>query len=89
MAYPTLNEVYRAYRYPYDYVPQLEKPEEVAIAKVEIKNFRVPGAKPCGTALATEIAGTWEYTMEQADNFCVQAEEAEEEENEFDDGLSF
>ena len=89
MAYPTLNEVYRAYRYPYDYVPQLEKPEGVAIAKVEIKNFRVPGAKPCGTALATEIAGTWEYTMEQADNFCVQAEEAEEEENEFDDGLSF
>lgn len=36
--------VYRAYRYPYDYVPQLDKPEEVPVEALEIETFRVPGA---------------------------------------------
>ena len=36
--------VYRAYSYPYDYVPQLDKPEEVPVEALEIETFRVPGA---------------------------------------------
>ena len=80
-AYPGLNEVYRAYRYPYDYVPQVEAPTEVAIAPIDNKDFRLPGAEPCGTAVGTDIEGTWEYTMAEADNFCVAAEEEEEDEN--------
>ena len=36
--------IYRAYRYPYDYVPQLKKPEEVPVERLDNKFFRVPGA---------------------------------------------
>ena len=39
------NMVYRSYRYPYDYVPQVEPPKEVAIAEVDNTDFRLPGAK--------------------------------------------
>lgn len=37
------NMVYRAYRYPYDYVPQVKKPTEKAIVKINNSDFRVPG----------------------------------------------
>lgn len=37
--------VYRTYRYPYDYIPQLTKPIEVPIEMIDIKQFRVPGSK--------------------------------------------
>ena len=36
--------IYRAYRYPYDYVPQLEKPEEVPVERIDNRTFRMPGA---------------------------------------------
>ncbi len=39
------NYVYRAYRLPYDWVPQLDKPEEKAIAKPNNSTFRVPGSE--------------------------------------------
>ena len=36
--------IYRAYRYPYAYVPQLEKPVEVPVERVNNLTFRLPGA---------------------------------------------
>jgi hypothetical protein len=36
------NLVYRAYRVPYDYVPQLKKPVEKAVIPPENSTFRVP-----------------------------------------------
>jgi outer membrane protein assembly factor BamB len=36
------NSVYRAYRLPYEWIPQLEEPEELAISPPERGNFRVP-----------------------------------------------
>lgn len=39
------NMVYRAYRYPYDYVPQIPVPVEKAIAPVDNTDFRLPNAK--------------------------------------------
>lgn len=39
-----LNMVYRGYRYPYDYVPQLDKPEEHPIERLNRTQFFVPGA---------------------------------------------
>lgn len=36
--------IYRAYRYPYEFVPQLTKPVETPIARLDNKSFRVPGA---------------------------------------------
>jgi len=40
----TNNMVYRAYRVPYEWVPQLDKPEENSIEPVDVTTFRVPGS---------------------------------------------
>jgi hypothetical protein len=40
-----INMVYRAYRLPYDWVPQVEKPVETPIEPIDVKTFRVPGAE--------------------------------------------
>jgi hypothetical protein len=37
-----VNRVYRAYRLPYDWVPQLAKPVERAVVPPDVKEFRVP-----------------------------------------------
>ena len=39
-----MNMVYRAYRVPYEWVPQLDRPQETAIAPIDVTTFRVPGA---------------------------------------------
>ncbi len=35
--------MYRGYRVPYEWVPQLLKPEEIAVPRLDISKFRVPG----------------------------------------------
>lgn len=55
------NMVYRAYRVPYEWVPQLERPEEAAIVPLEIADYRVPGAAPKGTDAVVEVAGTFSF----------------------------
>ncbi len=40
----TNNMVYRAYRIPYEWVPQLEKPTETSIEPIDVSTFRVAGA---------------------------------------------
>ena len=52
-----LNMVYRAYRAPYEWVPQLSAPRETAIAKLDKTVFRVPGAAPLGRDRVTEVRG--------------------------------
>ncbi|AFS77791.1 arylsulfotransferase domain-containing protein [Gottschalkia acidurici 9a] len=53
-----LNMVYRAYRVPYSWIPQIESPtEEVAIEKVDKKFFRVPGAAGIGSHKETIVKG--------------------------------
>ncbi len=44
--YPHIGSalLYRAYRIPYEWVPQLEKPVETPIAQLDNDTFRVPGA---------------------------------------------
>ena len=39
---PLRNMMYRAYRVPYDWIPQLEKPVETAVVPPALKDFRVP-----------------------------------------------
>ena len=39
-----INMVYRAYRAPYDWVPQLDKPDETPIPRVDNTKFRVGGS---------------------------------------------
>jgi hypothetical protein len=38
------NYLYRAYRYPYEWIPQLDRPREIPLQKTDCAVFRVPGA---------------------------------------------
>lgn len=55
------NMVYRAYRVPYEWVPQLERPVEGAIEPIDVANFRVPGAAESGTNSVVTVEGTLSY----------------------------
>ena len=53
-----LNMVYRAYRVPYEWVPQAARNEEIEILPVDPSTFRVPGAsKGEGTGKLTTVEG--------------------------------
>jgi len=43
---PVNNGIYRAYRVPYDWVPQLKKPKERAVVPPEDMDFRVVTKAP-------------------------------------------
>lgn len=49
------NRIYRAYRYPYDYIPQEPTPVEVAIPHLDKVTYRVPGSAPHGGATVAEV----------------------------------
>lgn len=55
------NMVYRSYRAPYDWVPQLEKPAEEAIAPIDVAEFRVPGAAKGRARSVVTVDGTVSY----------------------------
>ena len=71
VSYP--GYVYRAYRYPYEYVPQLPKPEEVPVVPLDNATFRVPGAAEAGMNGVVSVAGTTGWGT-KADS-CVNAED--------------
>jgi hypothetical protein len=62
------NMVYRAYRVPYEWIPQLEKPREEAIAPLDVADFRVPGAAARGAVSVVEVSGTLSF---EDGAFCV------------------
>ena len=62
------NFVYRAYRVPYDWVPQLERPDEKEIPKLDRSRFRVPGSIWKPEEGAVEVEGTLPYPGPQ---LCV------------------
>jgi hypothetical protein len=68
-----INMVYRAYRAPYNWVPQLETPKEVPIAPIDITTFRVPGAAPPGRKSETIVEGVGPYQGDTA--LCVASNE--------------
>ena len=47
------NMVYRAYRLPYDWIPQLPKPEERPIPRLDNSKFRVTGSEGKGMPVTT------------------------------------
>ncbi len=67
-----MNMVYRAYRAPYDWVPQLDKPKEVAIERIDVKTYRMPGAAAPGPQKETTVEGVWPYQGDAA--LCVAAD---------------
>lgn len=50
-----MNGVYRAYRLPYEWVPQAAKPEEKAIPRLDNSQFRIPGSPPKKALKITRI----------------------------------
>ncbi|MGF7184910.1 hypothetical protein GGQ84_000995 [Desulfitispora alkaliphila] len=72
-----INMVYRAYRVPYQWVPQLEQPQETPIEPIDVKTFRVPGAAPIGRKKETEVDGVIPYQGDTA--LCVMAGEEDDE----------
>jgi hypothetical protein len=67
-----MNMVYRAYRVPYAWVPQLDRPRETAIPLIDVTTFRVPGAAPGGAESVVSVEGTVPYQSSSA--LCVAAE---------------
>lgn len=67
-----LNLVYRAYRYPYEWVPQIPRPEEHAIEPLDVRTWRVPGAAPLGRDSVVEVVAN--AAREHEPDFCVVVE---------------
>lgn len=63
------NMVYRAYRVPYDWIPQLDTPKETPIERVDVKTFRMPGAAGIGRKKETTVEGVLPYQAGTA--LCV------------------
>lgn len=73
-----VTEVYRSYRYPYDYAPQAEHSEETPVIPPDNRHFRLPGALDRMDLPRTKVAGMQEYPTEQGDNFCVAIDDKED-----------
>ncbi len=55
--------VYRAYRIPYAWIPQLAQPQETPIAAVDVRTLRQPGAAAAGPAQSVvRVAGVQPYS---------------------------
>jgi hypothetical protein len=69
----SMNMIYRAYRVPYEWIPQLDKPDETEIKKLDIAAFRVPGAVQPGVDRVIKINGVSDKKSETVDKkaFCV------------------
>jgi hypothetical protein len=70
-----MNMIYRAYRVPYEWIPQLKKPAEIPVKPVEVTTYRMPGAAPAGFKNVTRVPGTMPFQGDVA--LCV-AEDSEE-----------
>jgi hypothetical protein len=64
-----VNMVYRAYRAPYEWVPQIAPPKEVAIERIDVVTFRVPGATAPGPKREVIVEGCLPY--QGASALCV------------------
>jgi hypothetical protein len=51
------NRIYRAYRVPYEWIPQAPKPQEVEVAPLNVSQFRVAGAPLGPGGKVTRIPG--------------------------------
>jgi len=67
-----MNMVYRAYRAPYNWVPQLDEPKQVAIEQIDVKTYRMPGAAASGAKKETTVEGVLPYQGDAV--LCVAAD---------------
>jgi hypothetical protein len=67
-----MTVVYRAYRVPYEWVPQVKKPEEKAIPRIDNTKFRVPGSPSKRPQKVTTINSGSRVSSEP--QYCVRPE---------------
>jgi hypothetical protein len=67
-----INMIYRAYRLPYAWVPQVETPQERTIERIDVTRFRVPGAAPGGARRVVNVPGVLPYRPDAA--LCVRTD---------------
>lgn len=58
-----MNMVYRSFRVPYDWIPQLDTPSENKVEPLQVTRFRVPGAAPYGENRVIEMEGVRPYNV--------------------------
>ena len=73
---PKSNMIYRAYRYPYSYVPMEPKPQEIPIPRIDNSTYRVPGAGAFGAKKVVDVPGTLPYYEDVA--LCVATDDEED-----------
>ncbi|MBP2641138.1 MAG: hypothetical protein H6Q66_2089 [Firmicutes bacterium] len=66
-----INMIYRAYRVPYDWIPQLSQPLETPVKPLDVKTFRMPGASPGGWKREIAVPGVIPFQGDTA--LCVAA----------------
>jgi hypothetical protein len=71
-----INLIYRAYRVPFEWVPQVEKPDEKPIERIDVTRFRVPGASQRGPKRVVNVEGILPYRPDAA--LCVLTYDDEE-----------
>ena len=54
----SIAAIYRASRVPYDWVPQMAKPDEVGIPRIDNSTFRVPGSPKGSQGKLTRVKHT-------------------------------
>ena len=74
-----VNMVYRAYRIPYDWIPQIDPPKEIPIEPIDVTNFRVPGASKPGPKRVVQVEGVLPYRSSSA--LCVEVDVDEKKKN--------
>ena len=69
--------IYRAYRYPYEYVPQATHTEEKEIIPPDLKHYRVNNAIDNSDGIRVSVKGTKDWPTEETDSFCITTEDVE------------
>lgn len=65
-----VNMMYRSYRVPYDYVPQVNHSEEKAVSELDPKTLNLKNAYGNNIEESVSIEGTWDYGKKAS--FCVE-----------------
>lgn len=72
------NMVYRAYRVPYSWVPQLETPQEIDILPLDVTKFRLPNAAAKDTLTGTTVEGVVPNEDDGENVLCIASQSEED-----------
>lgn len=68
-----VNILYRSYRVPYEWIPQIEKPEEKSVERIDISEFTLTGISPKTAHRTIKMEGVRPYNVDSP--LCVVQDE--------------